>query len=140
MRDREIRFRIADPLADLQPVADGEEILALGAECRQVHVSQAVETYILALVRATRDNPAVALGASPRGAMALYRTAQALAAIHGRAFVVPDDIQALILPTLAHRVMPSGQSRLRGKAVVDILRDVIAKIPVPVEESWSESD
>ena len=140
--EREIlrRFRTADPLADLLPVASGEQIVALGAECRQVHVSQAVETYILTVVRATRDNPAVALGASPRGAMALYRTAQALAAIHGRSFVVPDDVQALIMPTLAHRLMPSGQSRLRGKAVVDILKDVVAKVPVPVEESWSEQE
>jgi MoxR-like ATPase len=138
--EREIlrRFRVADPLADLEPVATGDQILALSAECRQVYVSRAVETYVLALVRATRDNPAVALGASPRGAMALYRTAQALAAIHGRSFVVPDDVQSLIVPALAHRLMPSGQSRLRGKAVADILRDVVAKVPVPVEESWSE--
>jgi MoxR-like ATPase len=140
--EREIlrRFRTDDPLATLEPVATGEEILMLGDECRRVHVSQAVETYILSLVRATRDNPAVALGASPRGAMALYRTAQALAAVHGRAFVVPDDVQALIVPTLAHRLMPSGQSRLRGKAVADILKDVVAKVPVPVEESWSEKE
>ena len=138
--EREIlrRFRTADPLAELEPVATGEDILGLGAVCRQVHVSEPMESYILALVRATRDNPAVALGASPRGAMALYRTAQALAAIQGRAFVMPDDVQALIVPTLAHRLMPSGQSRLRGKAVVDILKDVVAKVPVPVEESWSE--
>jgi MoxR-like ATPase len=140
--EREIlrRFRTADPLAELQPVASGEQIIALGGKCRQVYVSQAVETYILTLVRATRDNPAVALGASPRGAMALYRTAQALAAVHGRSFVVPDDVQALIVPTLAHRLMPSGQSRLRGKAVVDILKDVVTKVPVPVEESWSEKE
>jgi MoxR-like ATPase len=140
--EREIlrRFRTADPLTELEPVASGEDILALSAECRQVHVSQAVETYILNIVRATRDNPAVALGASPRGAMALYRTAQALAAIHGRAFAVPDDVQALITPALAHRLMPSGQSRLRGKAVTDILKDVVAKVPVPVEESWSEEE
>jgi MoxR-like ATPase len=139
--EREIlrRFRTADPLAELEPVAAGEEILALGAICRQVHVGEPMESYILALVRATRDNPAVALGASPRGAMALYRTAQALAAIRGRAYVVPDDVQALIVPTLAHRLMPSGQSRLRGKAVVDILKDVVAKVPVPVEESWSDT-
>ena len=138
--EREIlrRFRTADPLDELEPVASGEQIVALGAVCRQVHVSEPIETYILTLVRATRDNPAVALGASPRGAMALYRTAQALAAIRGRSFVSPDDVQSLIQPALAHRLMPSGQSRLRGKAVADILRDVAAKVPVPVEESWSE--
>jgi MoxR-like ATPase len=139
--EREIlrRFRTDDPLTALEPVATGDDILALGAACRQVHVSEPIENYILALVRATRDNPAVALGASPRGSMALYRTAQALAAVHGRAFVVPDDVQALILPTLGHRLMPSGQARLRGKAVADILRDVVSKVPVPVEESWSEA-
>ena len=138
--EREIlrRFRTADPLAELRAVASGEDILALGTVCRSVFVSEAVETYILGLVRATRGNAAVALGASPRGALALYRTSQALAAIRGRAFVIPDDIQALLTPTLAHRLMPSGQSRLRGKAVTDILHDVVSKVPVPVEESWSE--
>jgi MoxR-like ATPase len=138
--EREIlrRFRTADPLSDLQPVATGEQILALGAVCRQVHVGEAIESYILSVVRATRDNPAVALGASPRGAMALYRTSQALAAVRGRSFVSPDDVQVMIVPALAHRLMPSGQSRLRGKAVAEILRDVTAKVPVPVEESWSE--
>jgi MoxR-like ATPase len=80
----------------------------------------------------------VALGAGPRGALALYRCSQALAASRGRAFVIPDDVQALVVPALAHRLMPSGQSRLRGKAVVDILRDMVARVPVPVEESWSE--
>jgi MoxR-like ATPase len=138
--EREIlrRFRTADPLADLQPVATGEQVIALSAVCRQVYVGEAIESYILSVVRATRDNPAVALGASPRGAMALYRTSQALAAIRGRSFVSPDDVQVMIGPALAHRLMPSGQSRLRGKAVAEILRDVTAKVPVPVEESWSE--
>lgn len=137
--EREVlrRFRIADPLAELQPVASGEQVLALGQVVRQVHVSEPVETYILRLVRATRDNPAVALGASPRGAMALHRCAQALAAVRGRNFVVPDDVQALVLPALAHRLIPSGQSRLRGKAVADILREVTERVPVPVEETWS---
>jgi MoxR-like ATPase len=138
--EREIlrRFRTADPLADLAPVASGDQVAALNAIVRQVHVSAAVEGYILALVRATRDNPAVALGASPRGALALLRCSQALAAIRGRDFVVPDDVQALIAPTLAHRLIPSGQSRLRGKAVSDILREVVGRVPVPVEERWSE--
>ncbi len=139
--EREIlrRFRTAEPLDDLQPVASGEQIVALGSVCRRVHLSEPIETYILGLVRATRESPAVALGASPRGALALYRCAQALAAMRGRDYVIPDDVQGLVIPTLAHRLMPSGQSRLRGKAVVDILREVIAKVPVPVEEAWSET-
>ena len=131
------RFRTADPLAELEPVASGEQIVALNAVIRNVHVSDLLENYILALVRATRDNAAVALGASPRGALSLYRCAQALAAIRGRNFVNPDDIQTLISPVLAHRLMPSGQSRLRGKAVAEILKEVVGRVPVPVEESWS---
>jgi len=101
-------------------------------------VSEAVETYILKLTQATREDAAIALGASPRGSLALYKTSQALAAIRGRAFVTPDDVQALITPALAHRLIPSSQSRLRGKAVADILKAVVEKVPVPVEESWSQ--
>jgi len=132
------RFRIADPLSELTPVASGEEIVALGQICRTVHVSEAMETYILRLVRATREDPAVELGASPRGALALYRTAQALAAIRGRTYITPDDVQMLITPALAHRLIPSSQARLRGRAVVEILRELADRVPVPVEERWSE--
>ena len=132
------RFRESDPLDELAPVASGEDILAMAQAGRRVHVSEAMETYILRLTRTTRDEPALALGASPRGALALYHTAQVLAAIRGRAFVSPDDVQTLVAPVLAHRLIPSSQSRLRGKAVADILRDLVTKVPVPVEESWSE--
>jgi MoxR-like ATPase len=139
--EREVlrRFRDADPLSELQPVATGDEILLLNKDVRGVQVSEPIETYILKLVQATREESAIALGASPRGSLALYRTAQALAAIRGRTFVIPDDVQALITPVLAHRLLPSSQSRLRGKAVADILQAIIARVPVPVEESWSSS-
>jgi MoxR-like ATPase len=133
------RFRDADPLSELAPVASGEEILALGKACRSIHVSDAVETYIVNLARATRDDASITLGASPRASLALYRTSQALAAIRGRSFVTPDDVQTMIAPALAHRLIPSSQSRLRGKATADILNDVIARVPVPMEESWSET-
>jgi MoxR-like ATPase len=132
------RFRETDPLTALTPVLTAETLIELAQLCRAVYVSEAIETYILALVRATRENPALTLGASPRGALALYRTAQTLAAMRGRGYVLPDDVQALIGPTLAHRLIPSGQARLRGKAVTDILRDIAEKVPVPVEERWSE--
>jgi MoxR-like ATPase len=137
--EREVlrRFRDADPLSELQPVASGDEILLLGKDVRAVHVSEPIETYILKLVQATREDAAITLGASPRGSLALYRAAQALAAIRGRTFVIPDDVQALITPILAHRILPSSQSRLRGKAIADILHAIIERVPVPVEESWS---
>lgn len=138
--EREVlrRFREVDPLTELTPVAKSEEILELSKVCRSVYVSPAIETYMLGLVRATRDNAALALGASPRGSLALYHTAQALAAMHGRTFVIPDDVQPLVVPTLAHRLILSSQSRLHGKPLSAILDEVIAKVPVPVEETWSE--
>ena len=138
--EREVlrRFREIDPLDDLQPVVSGAEIVALSKACRQVYISPAIETYILAVVRATRNNPALSLGASPRGSLALARTAQVLAALRGRAFVIPDDVQLLSVPTLAHRLILSSQSRLHGKDVPAVLQGVIEQVPVPVEESWSE--
>ncbi len=138
--EREVlrRFREADPLETLQPVIAGDEVLALSRACRQVYISPAIETYILSLVRATRSNPALSLGASPRGSLALARTTQVLAAVRGRAYVIPDDVQWLAGPALTHRLIVSSQSRLRGKGVHDALQSVIEQVPVPVEESWSE--
>jgi MoxR-like ATPase len=132
------RFRDADPLAELTPVASSDDILALGKAVRGVHLSEPIETYILQLIHATRNDTAIAIGTSPRGSLALYHASQALAAIRGRAFVIPDDVQTLIAPVLAHRIMPSSQSRLRGKAVTDILKTIMERVPVPVEETWSE--
>lgn len=138
--EREVlrRFREADPLEELQPVITGAEVMSLSKACRQVYLSPAIETYILALVRATRNNSALALGASPRGSLALARTAQVLAAVRGRAFVIPDDVQLLSVPTLAHRLILSSQSRLHGKDVPAVLQSVIEQVPVPVEETWSD--
>jgi MoxR-like ATPase len=138
--EREIlrRFREVDPLEELQPVVTGDDIVTLSKACRHVYLSPAIETYILALVHATRNNPALSLGASPRGSLALARTAQVLAAVRGRAFVIPDDVQQLSVPTLVHRLILSSQSRLHGKDVPAVLQSVIEQVPVPVEESWSE--
>jgi MoxR-like ATPase len=138
--EREVlrRFREVDPLNELRPVVTGDEILALSKACRSVYISPAIETYILAVVRATRENAALLLGASPRGSLALARTAQALAAIRGRAYVIPDDVQLLIVPTLAHRLLLSNHARLHSKGVPDVLQSIIEQVPVPVEETWSE--
>ncbi len=134
------RFRERNPLVDLQPVIGVEELLRLQAATRQVFVHPAVEEYIVRLVRATRAHASVQLGASPRGALALYHTAQARAAMAGRTFVLPDDVQALLQPVLNHRIITTSQARVRGKAVADILAEVTNQTPVPVEESWSVED
>jgi MoxR-like ATPase len=135
------RFRTRSPLTDLPAVVSAAELLHLQAVVRDVYVHPAMEQYIVRLVRATRNHPAVQLGGSPRSTLALYRTAQARAALAGRAYVLPDDIQALLEPVLAHRLVLATYSTLRGKTAADVLAEVIAdvaaKTPVPVEESWS---
>jgi MoxR-like ATPase len=131
------RFREAQPLEALQPVITPAEITGLTRACRAVHVSSAVEAYVVALTRASRAHAGVALGASPRGSLALYRAAQSLAALRGRDYVLPDDVQALIGPALSHRLIATNQARLRGRAISDILDEIVRTVPVPVEESWS---
>jgi len=134
------RFRVSDPLEELESVVDGELILELQRVVREVYIHQAVEGYILRLARATRRNPDLRLGVSPRGTMALYRTSQALAAIRGREYVMPDDVKYLAVPTLAHRLIPSSRMRLRGQTGEQILSDLVTRLPIPVEEVWSEGD
>ena len=131
------RFREDDPLADLGAVVAGEELLSLGRLCRQVYIHEVVEDYIIGIARETREESALAIGASPRGTLALMYTSQALAAIGGRDYVQPDDVQALARPVLAHRLLPSVRTRLRGGAAAEIIAAILARVPVPVEEDWS---
>jgi MoxR-like ATPase len=100
---------------------------------RAVHVSEAVEDYVVRLARATRLHAALQLGASPRATLALYRASQALAALQGRSYVLPDDVKRLATPVLAHRLIASAQSRLRGRGAAEILAEIVSSVPVPVE-------
>ncbi|MBN1937885.1 MAG: MoxR family ATPase [Anaerolineae bacterium] len=131
------RFRVTDPLDTLQAVASAQNIRELIPICRDVYVHEHLERYIIALAQASRDQETFALGVSPRGSMALYRASQALAAVRGRNYVVPDDIQYLAESILTHRVIPSVAIRLRGQSVAALLSQVLAQVPVPVEERWS---
>ena len=116
------------------PVVSSEELLQIQSDCRRVHVVADVEDYIIRLIHATREHESLQLGASPRAMMALYRAAQALAALRGRAFVVPDDVKYLVYPVLVHRIIPRAESHLRGHTAEEALREVIESVPVPVEE------
>ncbi|MBC7236785.1 MAG: MoxR family ATPase [Chloroflexi bacterium] len=127
-----------DPLLRLEPVADGASVLANVALARRVFVGEAVASYLLSLAEATRHHEDLALGVSPRATLALYQTAQALAALQGRGYVLPDDVQRLVEPTWAHRLIPVTRQRLHGVDAAEILRKIVAQVPVPVEESWSE--
>jgi len=130
------RFRVDDPLESLEPVLQADALPDLSAICRQIHVHPILETYIVRLSRATRDSKELALGVSPRASMAMYRAAQALAAMRGRTYVTPDDIQELLLPVWAHRLVSSAQNRLHRRGTELILRQIADQVAVPVEEDW----
>ncbi len=129
------RFREESPLDTLEPVLGAEELFQLQAACRKVHLSADVEDYLVRLVRATRSNPAIELGASPRATLALYRGAQALAAMRGRDFVIPDDVKRLAPAVLTHRLILNPQAQLRGRPAAEIVAEVLASVPVPVERT-----
>jgi MoxR-like ATPase len=124
---------VAHPLESLGAVVEPEEIMALREPVGGITVSADLRRYITDLVRSTRNNDAIELGVSPRGSLALYQGAQALALIHGRSFVTPDDIKYLAPYVLAHRIMPSADARLRGKTPESIVSEIAARVPVPVE-------
>lgn len=132
------RFRADNPLDRIEPVVTADELQEAGAICREVYVHPALEDYLLDLVRASRSDPAISLGISPRGSLALHRTSQALAAIQGRGYVIPDDIKRLAKPVLAHRLILSPDARLRGRSPQEVLDELMERIPVPVEEVWQE--
>jgi MoxR-like ATPase len=127
------RYERSSPLAELQPVLAAATLRELQTEVRSVGVSPLVRRYLVELVRATRSHPEIELGASPRASLALFQSAQALAALRGRAFVLPDDIKLLALPVLSHRLMLSAETRLRGRGPAAVLSDILAQIAVPVE-------
>jgi MoxR-like ATPase len=128
-----LRFEQEDPLESLQAVTSPDALREMQAAVRQVRVEDSVRAYAVQVARATRVHPAVALGVSPRGTMALYRTAQARAAIAGRDFVIPDDIKELAPYVLTHRVIINSQTRLRGRTTEEVIMDVVDQVPVPVE-------
>jgi MoxR-like ATPase len=129
-----LRYEKEDPLDDLQAVADIQDVLELQQQTRSIHVNEDVRHYLLQVVRSTREHPAVDLGVSPRGSLALYRASQALAALLGRDFVIPSDVQHLAAPLLTHRIHISPQTRLRGRTPGQVVSEIVDSVPVPVVE------
>ncbi len=127
------RFREEQPLEQLQPVLAAERLRDLQAIIRRVRVEPSLESYIVELVRATRHHNGVELGVSPRGTLALYRASQAYAAIHGRAYIIPDDIKRVARPVLSHRMIATSQTRLHGQVMEQVVEEVLHMVPVPVE-------
>ncbi len=126
------RFQEADPLETLSPVVEPEELTAAQQLARTVRVEDTVREYLVKLVRSTRTHAAIELGASPRASLALYRATQVLAALRGRDYVIPDDVKALAVPVLTHRLILSSQNRLRGQTSESVLRELMDNTPVPI--------
>lgn len=119
------------PIEDLQQVISREELLAAQAQVKEVYVDNLVKDYIVDLVTGTRNHPDVYLGASPRGSLFLYKGARALAGMRGRDYVLPDDVKALAVPVLAHRLIVSPDARIRNVSPERVVEEVLSTVPVP---------
>jgi len=129
-----LRYEREDPLERLAPVIQAADLLAMQQQVKEVLVEESVRDYVVKVVRATREHAAVELGVSPRGTLSLYKTAQALAALRDRHFVIPDDVKYLAPPVLTHRIIISPQTRLRGRRPEEVMAEIVETVPVPVEK------
>jgi MoxR-like ATPase len=126
------RLQKAHPIDEINPVATAAEVIAAQEAVRDVFVDDKVRKYVLQLVHATRQHEDVALGGSPRASIALFRTAQALAAVQGRNFVLPDDVKKMAHPVLGHRVILKPESRLRKLTPAAVINEILVDVSVPV--------
>jgi MoxR-like ATPase len=127
-----LNLRQQHPIERLEPVVDGSQIPELARKVWDVHVDGTVREYIVRLVSASRLHPDLLLGASPRGSLALYRCSQAWAALHGRDFVLPDDVKTLSPLILAHRCLVHPESALRGRSSKAIVEELLAQVPLDI--------
>ncbi len=119
------------PVEELQQVVDSQDLVSAQEEIKSIHVDDKIKSYIVELMTQTRKHTEVSLGASPRGSLVLYRTAQARAAISGRDYVIPDDIKALAPVCLAHRMIVSPSARIKDITAESILQEILNSVPVP---------
>jgi MoxR-like ATPase len=127
-----VNLRQQHPIEGLTAVVDGSQVPVLAQQIWDVHVDDTVRDYIVRLVNATRKQADLLLGASPRGSLALYRAAQAWAALHGRDYVLPDDVKRLAPLTLAHRCIVHPESALRGRTAPAIVADLLNQVPLDI--------
>jgi MoxR-like ATPase len=125
------RQQYRHPIDDLEKVVSDREVIGAQEEVKKVFVSENVKEYIVEMSRRTRDFPDVYLGASPRGSLTLFRAGQARAAMYGREFVLPDDIKALAVAALGHRVILGPAARLRDVSAEDVVQEILETVPVP---------
>ena len=121
----------ASPLDDLKPAAHASDVRALVAAVHGVHVAPQIRQYVIDLVNTTRQSPELRLGASPRAALHLYRASKAYAALDGRDFVIPDDVQTLAIPVLAHRLLPTAEAMVGRQLPEKVLAKIVERLPLP---------
>jgi len=125
------RQQYTHPLEELEQIISVEELLEVQEIIKTVYLAPSIKRYIIELVRQTRNHSDIYLGSSPRGGLGLFRTSQARAAIYGRNYVLPDDIKALSLPVLAHRVVINPAARLQNLTANEIIQEIVNSFPVP---------
>jgi MoxR-like ATPase len=128
------RLQREHPIESLGQVVDGTRLPELTRMGWEIHVDATVEDYIVRLIGATRTHSDLALGASPRGSLALFKAAQALAAVQGRDFVLPDDVKQMVVPVLAHRLLVKPESLLRGRTPRSVVAELLESVPLKLEE------
>ena len=122
------------PFEELEAVSDAATVERLIKMARQVHVAPSLKRYVVDLVEATREHPEIYLGASPRASLHLLRAARTLAASRGRQYVVPDDIQTLAVPVVAHRLLLAPEAQMRGATSEEVLEGLLGRVPIPARE------
>jgi MoxR-like ATPase len=120
------------PVTNLKPVVEAGRLAELQRQVWEIYIEDSLQEYIIKLVTTTRENPDLALGASPRASLALFKAAQALAAIRGRDHVIPDDIQYLVPAILTHRLLITPEAELRGRTAQSVLADILEKTPLEI--------
>ena len=129
-----LRFERSSELPELEAVASADDVRRAQEIPPAVKIDTPIRTYIVDIINRTRDHDGISLGASPRAGLALYKTAQARAAVDGRDFVIPDDVKQLAPSVLSHRMILSSTARLRGATAEQILEEILAEAPVPISK------
>ena len=121
----------ASPLSTLQAICSAQDVIAMQEQVGTVYCSREVRSYVAQIAAITRNHPQLSLGASPRGAIALIRAAQACAVLNGRDYILPDDVQRMAVPVLSHRLILTPEARMKGQSTRQLLLSLLSSVPVP---------
>jgi MoxR-like ATPase len=133
-----VNLQRSHPIDEISPIVSAAEVVACQNAVREIQVHDKLRTYILNIIKATREHDDIALGGSPRASIALFRTGQALAAVHGRSFVLPDDVKKMAHAVLGHRLILRPESRLRKITTTSVVQEILTETSVPMIQGANE--